>query len=57
MNESSLANLKLVRGGSVIYRKLAEFLCQTEALTNMFGRDKIKRNLDAWLQQNYAYIT
>ena len=47
INKSSTTDLKLVLGGSVIYRKLAEFLCQTKALANIFRRDKIKCNLDA----------
>lgn len=42
-----LAYLQLVLSGSVIYWKLAAFLSQTEALTNMFRRDKIVCHLDA----------
>lgn len=33
---SSITDLQAVLGGSVVYRKLTEFLSQTEALANIF---------------------
>lgn len=53
---SSIADLQAVLGGSVVYQKLTEFLNQTEALANIFRWDKIKSDLDAWLQKDGAYI-
>jgi len=52
---SRITDLQPVLGGPVVYRKLTEFLSQTEALTNIFRWDKIKSNLDAWLQKDSAY--
>jgi hypothetical protein len=56
VKSSSIADLQIVFDGHVVYRKFTEFLCQTETLANIFRWDKIKPDLDAWLQKDDACI-